>query len=471
MKRVFTKLVSVWAIIAFVSVPAMGQSGKTAAGFQEKEYAPAAVQLRASGEWWPDSMIQYTAAGVNSQKYKYNETDRSRTTYTWENNQWIAGNYRGSYSGAQSEISSPEIWWDENGQQLNFFLPGGVFFLYNFAFTNYYPTYNASKKLTSLVIKDNNSKDFMTFSITYNDKGNPVQVTEKNYQNDYWKADYQYNADGNLTRFESTWGIFWSFPKIVCKYDSQGRIKSRERWFATEDSNQYSLDAYWIYYYSEGHTHVVDLGNLPLIGDTNKGSFDVTVNVPADSIAGGSFVVQLPDGFTLDKNSTKLTLDFNGFDLVITKQADNSWLLELKPKSMRNATLLAGEAGKTLAHIACTVGGNMKRGTYDITVSSILFETPGGDALVEPAITVPVTLNRWGTGNESVDTETSACVRDGVLYIQSIRTQPVTVYAISGVKLYEGVASAGTTTLDVFRYPRGVYIVVFGDGTKWKVIN
>ena len=114
----------------------------------------------------------------------------------------------------------------------------------------------------------------------------------------------------------------------------------------------------------------------------------------------------------------------------------------------------------------------MKRGTYDITVSSILFETPGGDAIVEPAITVPAALNRWGTGNESVAAETSAYVHDGVLYIQSNRAQQqVTVYAVSGAKLYEGIAPAGTTTLDVSRYPKGVYIVSFGDGTKRKVIN
>ncbi|MDR0845845.1 MAG: T9SS type A sorting domain-containing protein, partial [Tannerella sp.] len=183
----------------------------------------------------------------------------------------------------------------------------------------------------------------------------------------------------------------------------------------------------------------------------------------------GSFVIQFPSGFTLDKANTSLTADYGKFELKITQKENNACLFEIKPKTLRSA-LRAGEAG-TLAHIAYTVNNSLKKGTYTISVNSILFETPGGASIVEPAITVPVQLSRGGVGNEAIDAPTSVYIHDGLLYIKSDRAQPVTVYAVSGAKLYESILPAGATTLDVSRYPKGVYIVVFADGTRWKVIR
>ncbi|MDR3260301.1 MAG: T9SS type A sorting domain-containing protein, partial [Tannerella sp.] len=143
--------------------------------------------------------------------------------------------------------------------------------------------------------------------------------------------------------------------------------------------------------------------------------------------------------------------------------------LELKPKTLRSA-LLSGEAGSTLAHIAYTVDGKVKRGTYDISVNSIQLEMPGGDIIPEPAIVVPVRLNRWGVGNEAVTAPAStAYAYGGTLYIQSPHAEQVTVYSLTGAKVYEGAVQAGTTTVNAARLPKGVYIVAFGDGTRQKV--
>ena len=157
--------------------------------------------------------------------------------------------------------------------------------------------------------------------------------------------------------------------------------------------------------------------------------------------------------------------------MVITPLGNNSWRLEIKPKTTRSAALLSGEAGKTLAHIAYTVDDKLKQGVYDITVSSILFQTPGGDDIVEPAITVPVTLSRTATGKKAIEAfPSSAYSHDGIIHIRSERPQQLAIYSISGVKLYESLVPAGTTAIDGFHVTKGVYIVAFSDNERRKVL-
>jgi hypothetical protein len=259
--------------------------------------------------------------------------------------------------------------------------------------------------------------------------------------------------------------IYYDMDNSKYRKNYRHIIRYHYKW----ENNRWVLSHYYIYY-PNNLTPNINADNNNPVGDTNKGGFDVVINIPADSIVGGSFVIKLPEGFTLDKTNTKLTIDFGDFDLVITPQPDNTWLLELKPKTQRSALLLAGEAGSTLAHIAYTVDGKVKRGTYDISVNSIQFETPGGDIIPESAIAVPVNVNRWGMGNDVVAaTAPTAYAYGGTLYIQSPRAEQVVIYSLTGAKVYEGAVPAGTTTVNAARLPKGVCIVAFGDGTRRKI--
>jgi hypothetical protein len=112
----------------------------------------------------------------------------------------------------------------------------------------------------------------------------------------------------------------------------------------------------------------------------------------------------------------------------------------------------------------------VKRGTYDISVSSIQLNTPGGDIIPEPAITVPVSVNRWGVGNVAVTASApTARVQGNVICLQSPRAVQVAIYSLTGAKLYESAIPSGTTTVSAASFPQGIHIVAFGDGTRQKV--
>ncbi|MDR1331181.1 MAG: hypothetical protein LBK07_03675 [Tannerella sp.] len=221
---------------------------------------------------------------------------------------------------------------------------------------------------------------------------------------------------------------------------------------------------YYIWHYSDGHTPNASAENSAPVGSANNGGFDVAVHIPADSIAGGSFVVNLPDGFTLDQPNTKPAADFSSFNLTATKRDGNAWLLELKPKSARSAALFAEEASKTLAHLAYTVDGKVKRGTYDITLDNILFTTPDGNTVPEPAITVPVAVERWGAGNETVDVAGTPAIRTsgGNLLVRTDRPATLEVYTFTGQLFLRQTVGAGETSLPL---PPGAYAVKLGDAT------
>jgi hypothetical protein len=464
MNRKITGLMSVCIGMAFCAVPMMGQERVVMEAAGVREYVqPQVVQLRA-GENKPmeitDSVIVYDASG-----------ERLEQRYPSSNENLVSNSI--VFNKEKNDLLIPMMgpdyyWWDfDSSEPVNArYNEKGQLILMEVG--TVYDLYNAYSR---------------TFHFTYNERGQAVSVLLYNYNWKIQQHDYYYNANGDMILFENYWwryedntnhtGIYKYIGNndyhVVARFDSQGRKTRQEYYMGNAMYQRYLLDNYYVFYYPDGNTPNVETDNNAPVDDTNKGGFDVVVNIPAESIAGGSFVIKLPEGFTLDKTNTKLTVDFGDFDLVITQQEDNTWLLKLKPKTLRSA-LLAGEAGSTLAHIAYTVDGKVKRGTYDISVNSIQFETPGGDIIPEPAIAVPVNVNRWGMSNEAVEAPApTAYAHGGALYIQCPRAEQVTVYSLTGAKVYEGAVQAGTTTVNAARLPKGVYIVAFGDGTRQKV--
>ena len=231
--------------------------------------------------------------------------------------------------------------------------------------------------------------------MAYDEQGNRTlfEKYDADYDNNSWILDvkeewgYRYDSNGNIVYRSSPYGF------ATYKYDDGNRVA-----IYSYDNNQV-LTGYTIYYPSS-LAPAIEAENTTPVGDSNEGSFDLDINIPADSINNGSLVITLPEGFTLDEANTSLTLDFAGdFSLKITKQDDNSWLLEITPKSTRSASLRANEA-KTLLNVAYKVNARTERGAYDIVVNSILFESKGGNYYPEPAITIPTEVSRWGVSNE-----------------------------------------------------------------------
>ena len=132
--------------------------------------------------------------------------------------------------------------------------------------------------------------------------------------------------------------------------------------------------------------------------------------------------------------------------------------------------LRAGEAKKML-QVAYTVDKEKPKGTYDITVNSILFETKGGNYILEPAITVPTVLTRESVANEQIESSGAIVyAADRTLYIQSEKADRIEIYSIIGHKLYETKVQPGLTTIHTTNFPQGILFIKGSSGWVKKVI-
>ncbi len=280
------------------------------------------------------------------------------------------------------------------------------------------------------------------------------------------KEEWIYDSAGRTISCE-IFGARYGNGKYYYKYDNNGN--QCITYYYDLVNNEWKLQSYTISYPNNGIPEAEVSNNNPI--DNNQGSFDLDINISIDSINNGSIIITLPEGFTLDEKNTSLTLDFEGlFELKITKQENNSWLLEINPKSVKSG-LLSAETSTKMLHIAYKVDEKLKKGDYDISLNSILFETKGGNFIPEPAIIVPVNVNRWGIGNEYLNvSEPVVYTFNNTLYIKTPYTEQIFIFSISGAKLYETKAQPGTTTIDVTGFPKGFLIVKGSVGWSKKVI-
>ena len=462
MKKSFTKLASV-GIACFCMMFAFGQENTLNLQVSEDVFAlqQNEVELRiGENKWpevWPDSIITYSFSGelVHKQEFVSKSANSvSHNNYSWENNAWF---YRGSGNYTQSDYDfDPYIYDSDYGLMIRVpRIQGGLGLTLSHG--NHDPASKVEYNNSGQIVYAAGAHMFV--NITYNGRGQVNTVLHDNLQGGYnIHYQYQYDENGNLISCSSNHFSQTAF------YDSQGR---RIRTYTC-----YSECEYAVYYYPDGYAPIVDTENNNPVGDDNRGGYDFTIGIPTDSIAGGTFVVKLPEGFTMDENNTRLTIEFSDlFDLIITRQADNSWLFELKPKTLRSAALRSAEA-KNMLHVAYTVDETLVKGTYDISVHSILFETKGGNLIPEPAITVPAVVERFGVGNEQIALFTPAIYTvNQTIHIRAENAERITVYSIMGHKLYEAEILPGINTVNATRFPQGILFIRGSNGWVTKVVN
>jgi len=401
-------------------------------------------ELRADGKELPDSVVQYYDWGDRVNVYYY-PSQVPRVYYSEDHDCWA------------SSIDHFYIrLWREYEYEVEYNSEGLVKSLtnrddYEYVFTRF--QYNANGFLLS--------EERYTCPIG----GTEWEFTEKNIYSydtyDNWVgSQWYYVEDGVLKPGDSSY---------TARVDNKGRIVysehnydedgvSRGKWIDGEWHERHIYLEYYIWYYSD-HTPNAEVENNAPVGDDNQGSFDLNVNVSADSIQNGSVTVTFPEGFTLDEDNTSLTLDFAAnFTLTIIKQENNSWLLKIKPKELRSSAPLRADEVQKAIQVAYQVDEEVKRGSYDISVNSILFETPSGGIIPEPAITVSADLNRWATANEDVEAGLKVYARDGQLYVSGLVPGELwSVYGVTGAVIYNGIAESSEAVIPL--PARSIYIV------------
>jgi len=471
MRKNFTRLVCV-GIASFCMMAVFGQEKMPVERrvFQKQNE----IELRAdegTEYWWPDSVIYYNYLGEPYYKVYYNEGKKTSTSSELENGNWVPGETYSS-NGFVFFSMKPTYRVDDKGQHLFFAdtyfwvgtIPLGAAFIPvakyddkgNLIFLEFSIDFTNTGKPTVI----------HTYIITYNEKNNPILLEYYWYGYDSVTrtTQYEYDKNGHCTQIKvSEYNEDKEIMEMTqiqkMNFDEKGR-PSRGNCLMLKDG---TMSSSIIFSYSDKtYTSNVAVENNNPIGTNNLGNFDVNVNIPTDSIGNGSITITFPEGFTLDAKNTRLTADFtNLFTLTVTKQENNSWLLEIKPKTLRSASLRAGEAKKML-QVAYTVDAKKKKGTYDISVNSILFETKGGNYYPEPAITVPAVVNRWGVGIETVENE-SIWTSGGNLYVRTAKACTVSVYTLPGQLIRQQTVGTGETAIPL---PQGIYFVKTGGITR-----
>jgi len=421
--------------------------------------------------WWPDSIVYCDYLGEPASKSYYDKENRTSTWVRLENGNWVSDEFDSDGFGfldikpiyrvgddGSHYFSAYGLWWGGSSSIAREFIAKTVY---------------DKNNLVSLEFSLNSTPTVVhAYIIKYTEKNNPVSVDYYFYNSLYRTRQYEYNENDQCTRISIS--EYNEDKKTMelnriesIKFDEKGRpIEGHDLWLKSGQSTQYIR-----FYYSDGaNIPNIEIDNNNPIGNDNKGSFDLDINIPVDSISNGSIIITFPEGFTLDDKNTNLTLDFAGnYTLTITKQENNSWLLEIKPKTLKSASLRADELKKML-QVAYTVDEKLQRGTYNISVNSILFETKGGNYIPEPAIIVQAAVNRWGVGNElTVLLSPTVYVNAQTLYIQTENAEQIAIYSITGNKLYETAIHVGLNAINAAHIPQGLYIVKGSSGWAKKV--
>ena len=451
MNKKFEVLVCALAGMAFISLPMMGQERMSAERIaKEQAFPKKGVNPRTSESEQPDSVVMYDDAGYQANVLYY-AAQGPRFYYFDYYKKWAISNdhfYVDLWPDAEYDVKYNSIGLVESMM---------------------YPDYGGNINDYRLVQFQYNANGYLTSEDSYvRPINSPTSPWVHIFQTTYFYDSYE-NWVGYQTYYLKGTVPKISYPTYSARVDSKGRIVYSEYnmgpdgW--TTINGRHSKFKYYIWYYSDGQASSASVTNSVPVGSDNKGGFDVTVNIPTDSIASGSFTVNLPEGFTLDEKNTQLSVNLNNFNLTVTPQDNNSWIFEFNPKTARSMTDWAEDAANSLAHIAYTVDNTINDSIYNITVESILLETPGANNIPLPAITVPVQVNRVNTGIASAGNN-HVYVSGNNLFIRSGNTCNITVYTVSGQLFKQQTIGAGETIIPL---PAGTYLVKAGE-TVNKII-
>ena len=409
---------------------------------------------------WPDSVIVYRFSGelyFKRELVSSSANNANFNIYDWKNNAWVFSR-NDNYTKSEYDF---DPYFEEMEGKLYIRVPTIESYMSFPVNNNTNPAHKVERNPNGQITYAEG--DAATVNITYNARGQINTILS--IQNEpaftgYYQ--YQYDENGNFIGLINPWRLFQA-----ALYDSQGR-RTREYYFV--GLSEYNL--YYVYHYPDGNTSLMEPANNNPVGNSNQGSFELTPPISVDSLYKGSFVVQLPDGFTLDENNTSLTIEFSDlFDLKITRQENNCWQFEILPKTLRSVSLRVDEVTKMLK-VAYTVDEKVKQGTYSISINSILFETKGGNEIPEPAFTVPAVLSRLGVAVEQIEPAGATLwITDQTLYIQSAKADRIMIYSITGSQLYETAIQPGINAVDAANLPQGILLVKASSGWVTKVVN
>jgi hypothetical protein len=200
----------------------------------------------------------------------------------------------------------------------------------------------------------------------------------------------------------------------------------------------------------------------------DRGTINIRLQLPVNGRFTVEFIIRLPAGFLLDRESTTLVRELlTGYDLLIVPEGANSWRLTIRPKLVLFA---ADETEyRQLVQIAYTMDESVVKGEYEVKLNDVNLVLDGGQVIHQDEITAPVRVTS-SVGNAAIDAEDVryAC---GVLTVNTPAAERITVYSLSGAVMYQARKTAGEATFDLNSLPKGVLIVRGDSGWAKKIVR
>jgi hypothetical protein len=199
----------------------------------------------------------------------------------------------------------------------------------------------------------------------------------------------------------------------------------------------------------------------------DRGTIDISLNIPIDETFTVKFSVNLPSGFHLNQVSLATEL-LNSFDLdIIESNTSGGWLLSIGPKV---STLSATETSYCqVVQIAFTMDGTVESGEHEVKINDVDLRLNSGQTVHQGEITIPVTVTN-PVGNAVVGS-TEIVYASGRLSVNTPVSERITVYALSGAVIYQSQKMPGSVTFDLSDLPRGLMIVRGDSGWVKKIVR
>ena len=194
------------------------------------------------------------------------------------------------------------------------------------------------------------------------------------------------------------------------------------------------------------------------VGIDGKGKIELSLSIPSDATLTGSFEIRFPEGMTLDEESTALSPELSdNFYPTFTSEGNNTWLVDIKSNETRSA--MASEY-RIIMDIAYRVNENVQKGTYEAIFMNLDFVLDDKTPIQEESLTVTINVLRDPTSVENTGNSSFfAYIINNKLKIESSQSELITIYSVTGTRLYSGLKNVGLIEVPISSLPGSVFII------------
>jgi len=361
-------------------------------------------------------------------------------SYTWDKTteDWIKdGKETYNYNSENKLISEEDMKWDEDLQ----------------AWINeskYVYSYN---NLGLVVSVETYSWDEL--SNDWNLDCKDVFTYDSNKRAICWES-FSWNNDDNN----------WWIEKHNITYDSEGHYLSERAFDWDQDGEMFIIAYSWIGY-PHNLTSNLLLDEIKPINEDNTGILTLGAIISTNATITGSFVIQFPEKITLNENLTELMDELSaGVGLNITKQANNTWLIQINSNSIQAKTTYL--CNNPVLNISYNISSDLPKGQYKIVLKDINLKIGNVD-IPDKTLEFEINTNNQTSVKTTKTSNELVYVQDGKLYVNSQRSEKINIYSIDGLLVYSGKKAVGNLCVNILNVHKSILIIKGSSGWVQKI--